>query len=65
MHAVLEVMCLPHGYQEFLEVIFQPGHEEFAHYRGWADGKFHAEEFDLTAVNKTLERIRWPVKHRR
>lgn len=44
----------PHGYQEFLEVIFEPGHEEFAHFRGWADGKFHAEEFDLKAVNKAF-----------
>jgi hypothetical protein len=55
----------PHGYQEFLEVIFQPKHEEFDHFRGWAGGKFHAEEFDLKAVNKILERMRWPVKHRR
>jgi hypothetical protein len=54
----------PSGYQEFLEVIFQPGHEEFAHFRGWAGGKFHAEEFDLKAVNDILERMRWPVRHR-
>ena len=55
----------PSGYQEFLEVIFQPGHEEFSHFRGWAGGKFHAEEFDLKAVNGILERMRWPVRHRR
>jgi hypothetical protein len=55
----------PHGYQEFLEAIFQPKHEEFDHFRGWAGGKFHAEEFDLKAVNKILERMRWPVRHRR
>ena len=55
----------PSGYQEFLEVIFEPGHEEFEHFRGWAGGKFHAEEFDLKAVNGILERMRWPVKHRR
>ena len=41
----------PHGYQEFLEVIFQPGHEEFTHFRGWAGGEFHAEEFDVKVVN--------------
>jgi hypothetical protein len=52
----------PPGYQEFLEVIFQPGHEEFAHFRGWAGGTFHAEEFDLAAVNKVLGRMRWPAK---
>lgn len=55
----------PFGYEEFLEAIFQPGHKEFEHYRGWAGGKFHAEEFRLKAVNKMLERMRWPVRHRR
>lgn len=55
----------PNGYKEFLEVIFSPGHEEFEHFRGWAGGKFHAEEFRLKAVNKMLERMRWPVRHRR
>ena len=55
----------PSGYQEFLEVIFEPGHEEFSHFRGWAGGKFHAEEFDVKAVNDILERMRWPVRHRR
>ena len=43
----------------------EPGHRKFPHFRGCADGKFHAEEFDLKAVNKALERVRWPVKHRR
>jgi len=55
----------PSGYQEFLEVIFEPGHEEFSHFRGWAGGRFHAEEFDVKAVNKLLEKMRWPVRHRR
>ena len=52
------------GYLEFLEVIFQPGHDEFAHFRGWAGGTFHAEEFDLEAVNKILGRMRWSVSKR-
>jgi hypothetical protein len=26
------------GYEEFLEVIFEPGHEEHAHYVRWAGG---------------------------
>jgi pRiA4b ORF-3-like protein len=53
------------GYEEFLEVIFQPGHEEFSHFRGWAGGKFHAEEFRLKAVNNLLGRMKWPVRHQR
>jgi len=55
----------PSGYEDFLKVIFEPGHEEFEHFRGWAGGEYHAEEFDLKAVNEILERMRWPVKDRR
>lgn len=54
----------PHGYQEFLEAVFDPEHEEFEHYRQWAGNPVHAEEFDLKAVNNTLSRMRWPVRHR-
>ena len=55
----------PSGYKEFLNVSFEPGHEEFSHVFGWAGGEFHAEEFDLKAVNRILERMRWPIRHRR
>jgi len=53
------------GYQRILEVIFDPGHDEFAHFRGWTSGSFHAEEFDVKAVNEILDRMRWPIRHRR
>lgn len=53
------------GYQEFLEVIFDPTHEEFEHLSRWAGGSFHAEEFDLKAVNRILSRMRLPIRHRR
>ena len=55
----------PHGYEEFLEVIFQPGHEDFERYREWAGNPVHAEEFDPKAVNDILDRMRWPNRHRR
>jgi hypothetical protein len=55
----------PHGYQEFLEVTFDPAHEEFEHYREWAGDPVHAEEFDMKVVNRVLERMRWPMRHRR
>jgi hypothetical protein len=55
----------PHGYQEFLEAIFDPNHEEFEHYRRWAGDPVHAEEFDLKAVSDILDRMRWPKRHRR
>ena len=48
----------PHGYQEFLDVIFQPGHEDFERYREWAGNPVHAEQFDLKAVNEILDRMR-------
>ena len=50
----------PPGYLQFLEVIFEPGHEEFGQLRVWAGGTFHAEEFDVEAVNKVLGRMKWP-----
>ena len=53
------------GYEEFLEVIFDPAHVEYEHTAGWAGGSFHAEEFDLKAVNEVLSRMRWPRRHRR
>jgi hypothetical protein len=52
------------GYEEFLVVIFDPTHEEYEHYVGWAGGSFHPEEFDLKAVNEVLSRMRWPARHR-
>lgn len=55
----------PSGYEEFLQVIFEPGHEVSERFREWAGGTFHAEEFDLKSVNKVLEGMRWPVKHGR
>ena len=57
------------GYAEFLEVIFEPGHEEYEHYVRWAGGplplnrsvgRFQPEEFNIMAVNDALSRMRWP-----
>ncbi len=62
------------GYEEFLEVIFDPSHEEYEHSVRWAGGpsapthsaeRFQPEEFDVRAVNNTLSRMRWPARHRR
>lgn len=62
------------GYAEFLEVIFEPGHEEYEHYVRWAGGpsplnrsvgRFQPEEFDIMAVNDALSRVRWPSASKR
>jgi len=52
------------GYERFLEVIFDPTHEDYEHFVGWAGGHF-VDEFDLKVVNGKLSRMRWPVRHRR
>ena len=36
-----------HGYQEFLEAIFDPTHEDHDQFVRWAGSRFQAEEFDL------------------
>ena len=62
------------GYEEFLEVIFDPRNEEYEHNVRWAGGpsaltqaagRFQPEEFDANAVNASLLRMRWPARHRR
>jgi hypothetical protein len=52
------------GYEDFLEIISDPRHEDYDEYVGWAGGHF-LDEFDLKAVNEVLSRMRWPVRHRR
>jgi hypothetical protein len=52
------------GYEQFLEIIFDPKHEEYEHFVGWAGGHF-VDEFDLEKVNEKLSAMRWPVRHRR
>ena len=51
-------------YQEFLEVILKPANEDYEKMVTWAGGPFHAEEFNVTAVNSVLSSIRFPMRHR-
>ena len=62
------------GYEEFLEVIFEPGHEEHEHYVLWGGGpsplnrsvgRFQPEEFNVMAVNDALSQMRWPSASKR
>lgn len=46
------------GYAQSLDVILDPGQEDFERFREWAGGSFRAEEFDVRAVNLTLSRLR-------
>jgi len=42
----------PPGYQNFLEAVRDPGHEEYEAMLEWVGGSFDAEAFDLAAVNR-------------
>ena len=53
------------GYEQFLDVIFDPGHEDFDRLREWAGDTFQPEEFDIRAINLKLSLLRWPIRHRR
>ena len=51
------------GYQEFLDALLDPMHENYEQYKRWADGHF-LDEFDLKAANQKLSAMHWPVRHR-
>lgn len=49
-----------HGYQEFLEALADPDHEEHQSYREWIDGSWDANAFSAEKVrfSKPLQRLR-------
>ena len=47
----------PGGYDDFLRVLADPGHEEFEHLNAWSGGRFDPEEFSLVARNIALQRV--------
>jgi hypothetical protein len=51
-----------YGYEEFLEAVCDPAHENYDQFIRWAGGHF-LDEFDLKAVSETLAKMRWPVRH--
>lgn len=46
----------PWGYEEFVDAIRDPQHEQHEEYLEWV-GEFDSEAFDLDAVNKELRRL--------
>jgi hypothetical protein len=61
-HRPLEDCGGPPGYQNFLEAVRDPGHEEHEAMLEWVGGSFDAEAFDLAAVNRAL--IALPIARR-
>lgn len=45
------------GYEEFLEAIRHPNHEEHKRMLIWAGGAFDPEAFDLNRINRNLQRL--------
>ena len=43
------------GYEEFLEAIKDPNHEEHQEMLDWIGGSFDPDEFDLQEVNRALK----------
>jgi hypothetical protein len=46
-----------YGYEEFLEAIQDRHHEEHKEMLEWVGGKFDPEAFDMTRVNRELQRL--------
>jgi hypothetical protein len=46
------------GYEELLEVLADPEHEDHDHFLSWVGGRFDPAEFDLGSVNARLQRVR-------
>lgn len=47
------------GYEELLEIIGNPEHEEYESMMEWLDGKFDPEEFDVDSVEFDNPKTRW------
>jgi Plasmid pRiA4b ORF-3-like protein len=46
------------GYSDMLEILKDPGHEEYEDYLDWIGGEFDPNYFDKDKVNKLLKRAR-------
>jgi hypothetical protein len=47
----------PHGYEEMLEIIFNPKHPDYKHWRNWLPEGFDPEQFNVEIVNRNLKRL--------
>ena len=46
------------GYEEFLEAISDPNHDQHDFYTEWLGDEFDSEEFDIEEINQVLQRIK-------
>ena len=43
------------GYEDLLEIIKNPGHEEYEEYMEWLGGAFDPKDFNKDEINKRLK----------
>jgi hypothetical protein len=48
----------PYGYEELLEIIFDPKHREYQERRDWLGEGFDPERFNVEIVNRRLKRLK-------
>ena len=48
------------GYEDLLQVIRDPGNEEYESMMEWLGGSFDPEAFDREKTNKYLPKVKWP-----
>ena len=55
----------PWGYNEFLEILKDPKHEEYEHYSDWVGEHFNSEVFDINKTNRILQNIKSNIREPR
>jgi hypothetical protein len=45
------------GYEEMLEILADPAHEEYRQTKTWAGKNYAPEKFNLAATNRALRRL--------
>ena len=48
------------GYEDLIEIINNPKHEEYADIMEWLGGKFDPDAFNKDTVNRYLDKLKWP-----
>jgi len=55
----------PWGYNEFLEILKDPEHEDHEHFSEWVGGNFDSEKFDLEKANRVIGNIKSNLREKR
>ena len=55
-----EDCCGPWEYEEFLDILQDPGHEEYENIMESLGGNFDPEVFDIKRANTYLHKLKWP-----